>query len=556
MSVWAWLSSGAPVMALAIVLSAVIVTAAIVYVGLRLVLSPPKPWRDVDAALAQLTTAFGGSMSENIAARLPAADVPVAHRSGVATHAGTPFVYEAVPRARGQDMHFAVGLVVASYAPFVIRRETNLDRRATATGISREWQTGDARFDAEFYLEAEAAHVAAELGRSAERRDAIRRLFQAGAARIARDDSSLCVVWEQGGITDTTLVRDNVLAAVADLRRLTDVEPSAPPAPTSQLRARVPARTLRHFAAIGAWMFGTLIVAVGVGQAEFPLHTDPVRLLLTGLVAGLIGAAVVGLTGAFLFERSTGHRRLIAVTVSMIFPAFLLGVFGVARFNAAFDRGPATERTVRALAKVEQPPTASKESPRYIVDVDAWSGAGVQHVEVPHHVWQAVVPGDTLLKVVTKPGRLGIEWLAATPEVRTRPAPVAAGAAPAEPEPTDARGYHDRGRRRLRFGRHALAAEDFKRAIALDPALHGAYHGLDDALVPLHDWDTIILYWTMLLEREPSNAVALDERAGARMYKGDRAAALADWDASCRLGRAAACQTAETARRFGVPTGR
>ncbi|MBI4608866.1 MAG: tetratricopeptide repeat protein [Candidatus Rokubacteria bacterium] len=116
-------------------------------------------------------------------------------------------------------------------------------------------------------------------------------------------------------------------------------------------------------------------------------------------------------------------------------------------------------------------------------------------------------------------------------------------------EPDTARAYSERGRSHLVAGRYREAAADFRRAIDLDPLFTAAYKQLDDALTPSGDWDTIITYWTRLIELKPDHAEAYFERGGARSRKRDVAGALADAAEACRLGLRRACDTYERYRR-------
>ncbi|MEO7743486.1 MAG: tetratricopeptide repeat protein [Usitatibacter sp.] len=89
------------------------------------------------------------------------------------------------------------------------------------------------------------------------------------------------------------------------------------------------------------------------------------------------------------------------------------------------------------------------------------------------------------------------------------------------------------------------ALRDFQRVIELDPANLEAHRNADRLLARQKRWDEILAMWDRYIAREPRDAEAYFERGGTYFNKGEMAAALADAEKACKLGKVQACTMVE-----------
>lgn len=102
-----------------------------------------------------------------------------------------------------------------------------------------------------------------------------------------------------------------------------------------------------------------------------------------------------------------------------------------------------------------------------------------------------------------------------------------------------------RGVAHWRAGREDMALVDFRRVMDLNPGWFDTYLHADRILSKQRRFDDCVDLWTRYLRAVPGDATAHMERGGSHYHRGDFAAAYADANRACELGKKEACPMAE-----------
>ena len=109
-------------------------------------------------------------------------------------------------------------------------------------------------------------------------------------------------------------------------------------------------------------------------------------------------------------------------------------------------------------------------------------------------------------------------------------------------DPTLAQAHYWRGVAESKLSQYAVALQDCRAAVELDPDYFEAYRMIDDLLARDNRWDDIVAYWNTFLRANPQHAEAFLERAGTYHHQGNQPKALADLKKACDLGLKKACE--------------
>lgn len=234
-------------------------------------------------------------------------------------------------------------------------------------------------------------------------RDALRTLFGLGAGEVTQDDVELAVRWPNrrpnAAVADTL-----VPEAVAMLRRLAGGKPSTD--------ARAHARWKRGAMWV-AWIVlfalgGATGVLAGMARDRFQV-LDWNRILVTSLcysmpLALALGALIVR-AGAMRSLRAERHGALTLLGGIVLLPVFVLQAAIVA--NGWLDDGPPTRHETRVL----RTEISGGRHPQYDALVTSWREHESERLALPRGLVR-LVHRDGALRVVTRPGRFGYEWVA------------------------------------------------------------------------------------------------------------------------------------------------
>lgn len=108
--------------------------------------------------------------------------------------------------------------------------------------------------------------------------------------------------------------------------------------------------------------------------------------------------------------------------------------------------------------------------------------------------------------------------------------------------PKDAEILFWRGIAHWRFGNTDQALADFRSVAAIQPGNFDAIKYADQILARQRRWDEIIALWDAYLRVVPNDVEGYYERGGTHYHKGDRQAAIRDYNRACQMGKAKVCE--------------
>jgi len=330
-------------------------------------------------------------------------------RKFTAVHEGVPYRYEYFPGSGNSPSRFQVATDSPLEGSFKIGREKAFDRFSKNLGIAREIQTGDPDFDREFYISSSDEEFARGFFSDAQRRQAVRDVFRLGFTEIKLDKKGMEAV-----LTPFPLREDidpSFLPAAAQLLIRLAQDPSVSYVPPAYIED--PSWKTRR---IAAFAIPSLLLVAGTaswiwGGAEFtPL--DPEDVFLDSLKYSLPGLGIfLWWAVRALVGRSTSHKELLVVLVLSLAGFLVAGGGAETLANGILDTSPHSGHEARVLQKYV---TRSKNSTTYHVQVESWrSPTQPETISIRSSDYGRIQPGRTTVLAVTKPGRLGFEWLVA-----------------------------------------------------------------------------------------------------------------------------------------------
>lgn len=158
-------------------------------------------------------------------------------------------------------------------------------------------------------------------------------------------------------------------------------------------------------------LFGVGVALTMVGAWGYP----PLYDLPAGLdwrIAAAILLLLVVLIGAILRAHGQPLMLLLAYGVFLVPTALGLEVGGALTLNGVLDRGETTHHAAPVLGARGVRSSTGPGTPYKLIQVESWTaGEPDPWISVDGDLYESVVPGESSLGVVTKPGRLGIEWI-------------------------------------------------------------------------------------------------------------------------------------------------
>ena len=135
---------------------------------------------------------------------------------------------------------------------------------------------------------------------------------------------------------------------------------------------------------------------------------DLMRLSLRYSAPALLGFLVLSVV--LLKGRSSSHRDLGLVLLASSLGAIVGGFGGFTVANGYLDGGAATSHDAAVLARRK----TSGRSESHYVTVASWrAGRESEELDVPRRLYEAAGAQGARLRVTTRPGRLGFEWIEA-----------------------------------------------------------------------------------------------------------------------------------------------
>jgi uncharacterized protein YxeA len=313
---------------------------------------------------------------------------------------------EARIRQGRRRMQFLMSAAAAAPASFQITSGRKWIKLIKSFGRGAGAPTGDAEFDSSFFVDTNAPEWTADY-LTPERRKAVAAFAGKGFYALELDGGSLTATWSPFEIPKDGDASFAKAAAEAFAALAKDIPP---------LKQFTPARYFGEAWFDGkkraAWvaMFGSLVAMGWITPGE-PI--DGGGLALKGLALGalfLMGLAAGALSkfGGKAWFPSLLTRVLLPAAVALP----LLGVRLLAFVNDGMDAGAPL---LHEAPIVDKQTSGSGSDKTFTMTVKSWTAAGeTEKVEVAQEEYDRATPGQAVLKVTTKPGRLGYEWIIST----------------------------------------------------------------------------------------------------------------------------------------------
>lgn len=292
---------------------------------------------------------------------------------------------------------------VAGQLPVLFRAEKPIDRFGKRIGLNVEHDTGDSAFDSEVYIESDASSADLEaLLADTSTRQAVHQILGLGFGSVE--------LFRGAATVQTSVLRptpQHVASAEQIVERLAVIADNLPAFDAAPVGRATPLRTA--IAGIGGMLggFGAFVFAALAATSWRVIV--PGAMLRCGLL-GLGGWVLVSAAAFFLLRGKSDALR----TFSFVFFSALLGMpaLGVgtgATLNGVLDTGAATSHDARVTRRWI---TTSKNNRTYHIEVESWRPDESRiEVTVSSGQYDQTVDGSPL-RITTKPGWLGWEWIA------------------------------------------------------------------------------------------------------------------------------------------------
>ena len=283
---------------------------------------------------------------------------------------------------------------------FTISRETDIDRYSKKVGFAIELQTGDAAFDAAYYV----SGISQALFADAKNRDAFRKLFDLGINRVVLDS---------GQLTATSVNRHE--SPVLELPQLTEfvkllaslrMQPGAMgfAMPATGVSTQQIGKTCLGIAIAGGTLYATAWFA-----SEPLVNGWWVAAWRYWPVAIAAIAVFLGIAVACLWGRAAAHRELLAV-VTLALPSILLGGWGaVVLANQYLDESEVQAHETRLVERYSTH-TRGQGTNYYLVFKSWRPGEGTVEIEATETQYEYAARTRRWI-IRTREGRLGFEWV-------------------------------------------------------------------------------------------------------------------------------------------------
>ncbi|MDJ0869340.1 MAG: hypothetical protein QNK03_24765 [Myxococcota bacterium] len=310
--------------------------------------------------------------------------------------------------SRNSPSHLIVRVDCPSPGSFRLRPENGFDRVFKRLGIAVEIQTGDREFDAATYVSTDEVPFTQRFLAASEKRRAVLELIERGFREISHDGRTMqakCAPFALEPGSNRPVIEDAV-------RRLASLCEAMPEDTYEGRLGGTSAWKWRRRFALGV---ASASAVIGIGLMLWGSHAYPpldagdlLRLSLRYSVPALLGFLVLSVV--LLKGRSSSHRDLALVLLASSVGAIVGGFGGFAVANGSLDRGAATSHDAAVLARRK----TSGRSESHYVTVASWrADRDREELDVSRRLYEAAGAEGARLRVTTRPGQLGFEWIEA-----------------------------------------------------------------------------------------------------------------------------------------------
>jgi hypothetical protein len=322
---------------------------------------------------------------------------------------GCTYYYEYYAGSKNRPSYFRIWLDCPAAGSFRLGREGWLEGLFKRLGVSVEIQTGDSRFDREFYIQTDTVDFTTGFLASPDTREAIRRIYAGGFREFSLDGETI-----EARRTPFSPAKDTIgletEAVVRELKRLTG---QVPEESGENRMAGMPAWKLRRNV---VYVLTGLAAAAGLGLTLLGLKLyTPLRAMDVFIFSlGYVVPALLVFTVAsihLLKGRSASYKDVLYNFLFSLIGFPLSGFGGAMVLNGALDEADVIYHDARVTGKHY---TTSRNSRNYYLEITSWNGkAGGEKIKVSHTVYRRAKVDRSVLIVGTRPGRLGFEWITA-----------------------------------------------------------------------------------------------------------------------------------------------
>jgi len=319
---------------------------------------------------------------------------------------GIPYTCRYVPSGKNSPPKMIVQVSCSSPGQLTVTRESRIDSFFKKIGFSAEVQTGDKEFDDAFYVLTDTPGFASAYLRGPSRCRAVENCFGAGSTYVKLDGKNVSAQLSPFHANNPEH-QERVLACARHLAVLSKDIPVSFESDSlfgaPQAKAK---RAIVLTAAVGSFNLGFVSL---IWAQQYPV-LDAGPLFFKSLKTSVpVLLAVLFLAAMLLRGRSSSHRDFF-ISVFMLIPGLILLGFGSAGvLNGRNDMTENQDHFVRVLSKYK---THSKNSTTYHALIESWRhGRSQEHVTVPWREYRSIAPGQSRMRVTTRRGFLGFEWI-------------------------------------------------------------------------------------------------------------------------------------------------
>jgi hypothetical protein len=321
---------------------------------------------------------------------------------------GLNFCYEKYSGSRNSPPSFSVSVECrGTGGEFGISGEGGFERFFKNVGLTREIQTQEEAFNSRFYIASDTPQFVHDYFVSAEKREAVTRLFDQKASTVTHDNHRLTVIWKGNsshadGVAGMRSAIEALAVLAKDIPLCHDVVSPAGPDGGGYSFKRVLMSSLATASAVAGF------VSVIWASASYPVF-DVWKLFLFALKFSLPALAVfLYFAVTTLAGNSRSHRDILLAGFLALAGFLMLGCGISGLYNGMQDASaPAGHTTLIVDKRIHR----SKNSRTYKLTVQSWRpGNAYEYLSTSRSVYQNVVPGKQKAVVYTRPGKLGFEW--------------------------------------------------------------------------------------------------------------------------------------------------
>lgn len=323
------------------------------------------------------------------------------------TYEGREYEYTYVKGDGNTPPYLKISVESVSNGDFEIEKRSFENAFFKAIGILRDFNTGDAGFDKQFFILTDSHTFTSSYFMERAKKDAVYRLFELGFDRIIHDGAVMECRWGR-----FKPKRDFNLSVINEaLTHLSALIKEMPRAEAESAYIKPKNRALSPQGTVFAVIILFCLATAGLwwGLREYP-PLDSINMFLGSLWYSIPAfAAFLWLTALIVRGKAKSHEmfKIIVLLSIIFFPVCGFGTF--LNVNGYLDK---SESSVHRMKVESKRKSTSKGRVSHYVSFKSWrKGRDFEKIKIKSEDYERVKPGVTQMAVETKPGRLGYEWV-------------------------------------------------------------------------------------------------------------------------------------------------